>query len=146
MRFWDSSALLALVVAEPRTVAVRAAFDDDRDQTVWCLTEVEIASALARRGREDLETTEAEQARGEVRFLSERWRTVHSIDQVRPRAVRLVNTHPLRAGDAVQLAAALVACGENPDMLPFVCLDDRLREAARREGFPILPGTVNRSL
>ncbi|MGH9367589.1 MAG: type II toxin-antitoxin system VapC family toxin [Thermoanaerobaculia bacterium] len=139
MKFWDSSALLALVVAEPRTAAVRAAFDDDSDQTVWCLTEIEIASALARRGREDLEPMEAEHARGEVRFLSERWRTVHSIDQVRPRAIRLVNTHPIRAGDAVQLAAALVTCLERPDMLPFVCLDDRLRDAARREGFPVLP-------
>jgi hypothetical protein len=50
-----------------------------------------------------------------------------------------VRTHPLRAGDALQLAAALVACGERPEALPFVCLDDRLRDAARREGFAVLP-------
>ncbi len=41
--------------------------------------------------------------------------------------------------DALQLAAALSVCAEHPEQLPFVCLDDRLREAARREGFPVLP-------
>jgi predicted nucleic acid-binding protein len=139
MRFWDSSALLPLVVEEPKTGAVRAVYETDRDQSVWCLTEVEIAAALARRGREELKPAEVESARSEVSFLSARWRTVHSIEQARARAIRLVNTHPLRAADALQLAAALVVCGEQPDALPFVCLDDRLREAARREGFPVLP-------
>jgi hypothetical protein len=51
----------------------------------------------------------------------------------------LLNTHPLRAADAVQLAAALVACEERPQVLSFVCVDDCLRESARKEGFPVLP-------
>ena len=139
MRFWDSSALLALVVDEPRTVAVRAVYADDEAQSVWCLTEVEIASSLARRERESLEPDEADSARATVRLLSETWLAVSSVDLVRARAIRLVSTHPLRAGDALQLAAALVACGERPEALPFVCLDDRLRDAARREGFAVLP-------
>jgi hypothetical protein len=45
----------------------------------------------------------------------------------------------LRAADALQLAAALIVCDERPESLSFVCLDDRLREAARKEGFPVLP-------
>jgi hypothetical protein len=47
--------------------------------------------------------------------------------------------HPLRAADALQLAAALVWTGEAAAGEAFVCLDERLRDAARREGFEVLP-------
>ncbi len=60
--------------------------------------------------------------------------------RLRDRAGRLVAAHPLRAGDALQLAAALMWCDDAPSAAtPFVCLDQRLRDAARREGFAILP-------
>jgi hypothetical protein len=55
------------------------------------------------------------------------------------RARRLLAVHPLRAADALHLAAALIACDERSDVLPFVTLDDRLAEAARREGFDVVP-------
>jgi len=71
--------------------------------------------------------------------LSARWEEVGALELVRSRALRLLNTHAIRAGDALQLAAALIACDERPESLPFVCLDDRLRDAARKEGFPVLP-------
>ncbi|MFY9343542.1 MAG: hypothetical protein WAT39_13685 [Planctomycetota bacterium] len=58
------------------------------------------------------------------------------------RARRLLANHPLRAADACQLAAALIACRERPDALGFVTLDSRLAEAARREGFTVLPAAV----
>jgi hypothetical protein len=48
-------------------------------------------------------------------------------------------SHPLRGADALQLAAALVWCDEAPQGDTFVCLDERLKEAARREGFGVLP-------
>jgi hypothetical protein len=41
--------------------------------------------------------------------------------------------------DALQLAAALVACGDDRRTLPFVTLDRDLANAARAEGFPVLP-------
>jgi hypothetical protein len=50
-----------------------------------------------------------------------------------------LRAHPLRAADALQLAAALMWCDEAPTGETLVCLDDRLRDAARREGFAILP-------
>ena len=61
-------------------------------------------------------------------------------NRVRERAGRLLATHPLRAADALQLAAALVWCDEAPQGETFVCLDERLSAAARREGFAVLPG------
>lgn len=44
----------------------------------------------------------------------------------------------LRAADALQLAAALAAAENNPSALSIVTLDDRLAEAAEREGFPLM--------
>jgi hypothetical protein len=39
----------------------------------------------------------------------------------------------------MQLGAALIAVGDRPTGHTFVCTDDRLREAAAREGFQVLP-------
>ena len=63
---------------------------------------------------------------------------IEATEEVRKRAMRLLRTHPLRAGDALQLAAALVACREDPASLPFVCGEQRLKTAAEREGFTVL--------
>jgi predicted nucleic acid-binding protein len=139
MKFWDSSALVSLVVEEPRTRGLRATREADPEQSIWCLSDVEIAAALARREREGLGEDLVEVARAEVTKLARRWHPVTALDQVRARALRIVRTHALRAADALQLSAALVACDDRPESLPFVCLDDRLRDAARREGFTVLP-------
>ncbi len=139
MKYWDASALVGLFVNEAPTAALRRLLDEDTDQSVWCLASVEIASALARRMREGLGDARESLFRSEWRGLSEYWREIAAIEPVKARALRLLNTHALRAADALQLGAALVACDDRPDNLPFVCLDDRLRDAARREGFSVLP-------
>ena len=60
-----------------------------------------------------------------------------ALEQVSERALRLLDLHDLRAADALQLAAGLVASGERPQTLPFATLDHRLALAARAEGFPV---------
>ena len=139
MKFWDSSTITSLLIDEAPTAILRALDEKDPQQTVWCLTQVEIASAVARRVREGLPSDQQEAIRAACTVLSERWQEIGSLEIVRSRALRLLNTHALRAADALQLAAALVASAERPESLPFVCLDDRLRDAARREGFAVLP-------
>jgi uncharacterized protein len=139
VKYWDSSAIVALLVDERSTGELRAVLDEDRDQTVWCLAPVEIAAALARRIREGLVPKGEESFRSAWKLLSEYWREIGAVERVRARALRLLNVHPLRSGHALQLAAALIASGDRPESLPFVCLDDRLRDAARREGFTVLP-------
>ena len=139
MRFWDSSAVVSLLIQEASTAVLRAFHEKDPEQTVWCLTPVEVISALSRRAREGLPAEQDDAIRSALAVLSDRWREVGSLELVRSRAVRLLNTHALRAADALQLGAALVACDERSEALPFVCLDERLREAARKEGFPLLP-------
>ena len=49
-----------------------------------------------------------------------------------------VETHPLRAADALQVGAALVAAEESPATLEFVTLDRKLAVAAEREGFRVV--------
>ena len=77
-------------------------------------------------------------ARADVLGAWERWTEVTALEPVRRYAERLVETHPLRAGDALQLAAAIVAAEERPDSLEFVTFDRRQAEAAEREGFRVL--------
>jgi uncharacterized protein len=139
MRFWDSSAILSLLLKEKGSVEALKVYREDPEQAVWCLTEVEVASALARRVREGIELEDENLARTQFRFLVGRWSEISSLENVRTRALRLLGTHALRAADALQLAAALVYCNEQTEGLPFVCLDDRLAEAARKERFPVLP-------
>ena len=67
--------------------------------------------------------------------LARAWTEVEPHDEIRDIARRLLRVHPLRAADALQLAAAYVAAERRPATLQFVTLDDRLRLAAMKEGF-----------
>ena len=66
------------------------------------------------------------------------WTEIHPAPIIREHAERLLAVHPLRTADALQLAAALIWSGPLPRGHHMVCLDHRLREAARKEGFSIL--------
>ena len=139
MRFWDTSALLPLFVSEPHSRRVRTWLRKDPVAIVWTLTRVEIVSALARREREEPEAARALlRARRQALAAWEEWSEVVAVDPVRRQAERLVSAHPLRAADALQLGAALVACDLEPSAMPFVTLDERLATAAEREGFSVL--------
>jgi len=70
--------------------------------------------------------------------LSREWMEVPAIDNGRTQASRLLRTHALRAADALQLAAVIVASDFEPSALVFVSLDVRLSAAAEREGFPVV--------
>jgi hypothetical protein len=106
---------------------------------IWWATPVECQSALQRRHRETpFPSGELDSALQRLEALSAACDTVPATEEVRRRAGRLLAVHPLRAADALQLGAALVyADGEMA--VRFVCLDDRLRTAASKEGFRMLP-------
>ncbi len=135
MRYWDASALVPLVVAESSSKQLRG-LARDGDIVTWCLSAVEISSAIERRGREG--ALPADGRRSAVDTLADLaavWTEITAVAQVRERACRLLAVHSLRAADALQLAAALVAVGDRPAGHEFVCADGRLAEAARREGY-----------
>jgi len=138
--FWDSSALVPLLVSEARTEGIQGLARDEGRMAIWWATPVECQTAIARRHRESpMPSSQLEQVTARITELALNVRTVAATEEVRTRARRLASNHPLRAADALQLAAALVSCHEQPVGESFVCLDDRLREAALREGFTVLP-------
>jgi hypothetical protein len=139
VRFWDASAIVPLLVEEPARAALLALLERDPVMLVWWATPVECASALARREREGaLALADATVALERLRSLGATWQEVLPAEPVRNTAQRLLRVHPLRAADSLQLAAAIVAAEGEPATLEFVGLDQRLNDAATREGFPVL--------
>jgi predicted nucleic acid-binding protein len=129
-----------LIAEEPTSSALRAALADDPAIVVWWATQVECVSAVARVEREgggDPQSVEESLAR--LAKLARAWVEIEPSDHVRTTAQRLLRVHPLRAADALQLAAAVAAAEGHMSSLPFVSLDQRLVDAARREGFPVEP-------
>jgi len=139
MNFWDSSAVLPLVVHESSSAGVRKFYSSNPEAVAWWGTPVECMSALARLEREGgLEAGKVTEALRRLKEINESWHEVQPLDVVRETAARLLRVHPLRSADALQLAAALVACDHRPHAWQFVCLDARLCAAAEREGFKVL--------
>jgi hypothetical protein len=138
MRFWDSSALVPLLAAEPATRRVHTLYSQDAEAIVWWATPVECASAIARLERDEaLSPSDAATAFARLDALAASWLQVEPSDEVRETARRFLRVHPLRAADALQLAAAFVAAERRPPTMTVVTLDDKLRTAAGREGFQI---------
>jgi predicted nucleic acid-binding protein len=141
MRFWDSSAIVPLLVAEPKTRTMTGLLRSDRECWTWWATRTECLSSLHRRARAgELDAAEFETSRGRLLRFDQASAIVVPSEAIRARADRLLGLHRLRAADAFQLAALLAAAEERPAELPFVTLDDRLADAARREGFSVLSG------
>jgi len=136
VRFWDSSAIVPLLVTEGRSAAMADLLREDRDLVVWWGTGIECLSALRRRERQGLlSVAEADEATAILDDLGEAWIEVQPKDEVRNRASRALAVHTLRAADSLQLAAALAWRPVPTREARFISLDGRLAEAAHREGF-----------
>lgn len=143
MKFWDASAIVPLLVAEPSTPRLQALAASDPDMLVWWGSTVEAASALARLERgAALDARAAVLAFDRLRQLAAGWHEVEPSDLIREIGVRLLRVHPLRAADALQLAAAVVAAEHRPPSLELIALDNRLADAARKEGFGVTDVTA----
>ncbi len=137
MRFWDASAVVALLLDQPLSERARRLLDRDPDVVIWWGTPIECASAFARLRREG-SLGEAEE--GALAHRLERlrlgWYEMIPGDRLRAQALRVLRLHPLRAADALQLAAALEWAG-SPAGGAMVTFDERLAAAAEREGFSV---------
>jgi len=138
VRFWDSSAVVPLLVRQPASGQADKWLADDRDIALWTMTPVEITSALWRLVRETaLRDEHARVAERRAQELSEGAYAVVDIEGVKAVAQRLLRVHSLRAADACQLGAALVWAAGRPKGKTLHTLDERLRGAALREGFDV---------
>lgn len=96
--------------------------------------------AISRLKRETrLTETGEEEARANLDELSVNWVEIEPTGELRLLTMLVSKAYPLKAADCLQLAAALRWCEGNTQEADFVCLDNRLRQAAEDEGFDVLP-------
>ncbi|HNA80246.1 MAG TPA: type II toxin-antitoxin system VapC family toxin [Turneriella sp.] len=139
MIFWDSSAVVPLIVREASSEKLLQIYQSDPEMLVWWATELECVSAICRRERDaNVHAGHASSAFGRLKRLAETWHEVQAGDRVKATARRLLRTHNLRTADALQLAAAVTISQGDSSRITFLTLDDRLRVAAEREGLAIV--------
>ena len=140
--YLDTSALLKLYIAEEGTERVAGALKDAAEGRVVILdlAPLEARSAVRRREREDdIVGADAERILQQIDDdISSLFLVQPSTSAVREEAARLIDRHPLRAYDALQLAGCLVVRSGMPEPVMFVCADARLCEAAGHEGLAAL--------
>ena len=140
MRFWDTSAVVPLIVGQAASPQADRWFTADGAVALWTLTPVEVVSAIRRLRREgalgDREVRSAEVRTDELVRASH---VVVDVEAVKTGARRLLRIHPLRAADALQLAAALEWAAGDPTGRILHTLDARLARAAQVEGFDVVP-------
>ncbi len=140
MRFWDSSAVIPLLVEQEPSSRVAAWVAEDDTMVLWTLTPVEVTSAVRRLVREQILTEQiARLAEDRMDELVRACHVIIDVDPVKSLATRLLRLHPLRAFDALQLGAALHWAEGQPQGRTLHTLDSRLALAAQREGFAVPP-------
>lgn len=103
------------------------------------LSEVEVASALARRARAgDCDLHERDAGLAALQRDLEALLVVEVVPAVISRARFLLNAYPLRASDAVQLASCYDLQNRLGHDVPFVVFDERLAAAARATGATVV--------
>lgn len=139
MIFWDSSAVVPLIVREASSEKLLQIYQSDSEMLVWWATELECVSAICRRERDaSVHAGHASSAFGRLKRLTDSWHEVQAGDRVKATARRLLRTHNLRSADALQLAAAITIAQGDASRIVFLTLDDRLRVAAEREGLSLV--------
>lgn len=121
-------------VEEPGSVTVRALIESQTIATSR-LSEVEIASGLARRSRAgSLSRSDLGRAlsslREDIRLIA----LIELDGDVTREAVSLLTRHRLRASDSVQLASCLYLHRRASGEVRLLAYDERLNDAARAEG------------
>ena len=133
MKYWDASGIVPLLVRQARTQHVARVLEQDPEVATWWATPLECYSAIMRLIREGrLGADEAQDAERRLHALRNGWYEILPSEACRQTAERMLRVHPLRAGDALQLAAALIASDHDPRRLDVVCLDDVIAETFQR--------------
>lgn len=133
--FWDTSALVPVCVRQQASPLVHRLLGRYA-VVVWWATAVEIRSALERLSRlEQLSANEHAGAGKRLERLRGTWAEIQPETTLRSQAEELLSRFPLRAADALQLAAAMTWAIDRPQGRAFISGDAALLEAAQRLGF-----------
>jgi predicted nucleic acid-binding protein len=134
--YWDSSALVPLVVREA-TTKFYTKIAEETGIVTWWGSYLECTSAIAQLARRGSAPTQVAESYRMLEQLAGEWGEIGVSEKLRRAAARILKTHGLRTSDALQLGAGIVASGFEPHIVRFVAEDKRLRQAAEREGFVV---------
>lgn len=136
--YFDTSALIKLYVEEEGTARVIGLIESSAGfrAVILDIALIEARSAIRRREREgDIPRPEADRILRRIdNDAASFFEVLPSGAAVRAEAARLLDRHPLRAYDAMQLAGCRIASRGAPGPWKFACADKRLCAAAGREG------------
>ncbi len=143
--YLDTSALVKLYVRESGTERMlRLAADPAAPRlAILSLARAELYSAVRRRERAgDLDRVLVTQLLDRFEsHLKTRFLRQSVSDAVLDLACALIDRHPLRAYDALQVAGCLILRSAAPEPPVFVCADQQLLEVAKTEGLTWLDPT-----
>jgi predicted nucleic acid-binding protein len=135
--FWDTSALIPLCVLQKQTAPANILYAG-YGIAVWWTTPVEIMSGLTRLERmNDISRDQFLAGKQRGQSLAKIWDIVGPSTTILSRAYSLLELYPLRAADALQLAAAIEYFEYSPTDNVFITADQRLADAARGSGFMV---------
>ncbi len=136
--YFDASALAKRYVEEPESGRVRELLARSLVATSR-ITEIEIASALARRCREgDFSDGERDRALDVLERDLRAFFLVEVTKTVSRRSFDRLRRHPLRAADALHLASCFELQDQLQTSIRLAAYDCQLISAARAEGFEIV--------
>ena len=144
--YTDTSAFVKLYVREPGTDEMLRLASPSSGHTIYVLglTRVEFRSAVRARacqGDLTVQTADALILRMEQHMRS-LFRIQLVTDAVLEEAGALLDRHPLRAYDAIQLAGCRALQSLLGEAVSFVCCDLKLLEAAKAEQVPVIDPTA----
>ena len=143
MLYCDASALVKLYTEEPHSSVVQAWTDAAELVATSEVAYVEVVGALARLGREG--AMASADVTSAVDQWSQAWPALAHLTFDAQLAAELALRHPLRALDALQVAAALALCDGAPEAdVAFASFDARQVAAARAEGLTVLEPPADR--
>jgi uncharacterized protein len=133
--FWDTSAIVPLCLQQQNSSQAHQLIQQF-GVAVWWATPVEARSALAREFRNEIiSAIEHRETILKLESIRQRWVEVLPENSLRSFAEDLPERFPLRAADALQLAAAYMWTMQRPAGRLFICGDKRLLDAAEQLGF-----------
>ena len=139
MLYWDTSALFSFFVSEKKTQPLRELVGMQGSTPTYSsmITPLEFESAIQRRlSDRTLTLREADRARLCGVDFRKRAFLVPFDQNALDTSLHLQKIYGLRPGDALQLASARIGT-DHPARVLFLCLDEKLSEAAKREGFRV---------
>jgi predicted nucleic acid-binding protein len=135
----ESSAVLAWLLDQEHAELIADTLAEAELVIASDLTLIECDRVLIRAvALEELRESDAVQRQARLNAVSTRWTLLALDEEIIERARRPFPVEPVRTLDAIHLASALTVRKAMPD-LAMLSLDDRIRTAADRLGFQLVP-------